>query len=143
MYRLTETDTIIRIADGAFIPADVANADYRAYLAWVDAGNEPEAYVPPPAPIPATITRRQCAKQLRNMGLIDADEMVAMVRTGEPPSMVATLIAAMPAGQRPDAEADFAADTYARDNPLLVSMMEGTGATAQEIDGFFVAAAQL
>ena len=32
---------IIRVADGAFIPLDPGNADYRAYLAWVAAGNTP------------------------------------------------------------------------------------------------------
>ena len=32
---------IKRIADNAFIPLDPANTDYQAYLAWVEAGNEP------------------------------------------------------------------------------------------------------
>lgn len=43
MYQLTEyDDTIKRLADGAFIPRDTANADYREFLAWVALGNEPE-----------------------------------------------------------------------------------------------------
>lgn len=42
MYRLTDTSTIVRLADGAFIPADTGNGDYQAYLAWVAAGNVPE-----------------------------------------------------------------------------------------------------
>jgi|TARA_R110002074_G_scaffold3750_1_gene19391 hypothetical protein len=39
MYKLTNTETIIRIADGASIPADPANTDYANYLEWVEAGN--------------------------------------------------------------------------------------------------------
>ena len=39
MYKLTNTETIIRIADGASIPANPANTDYAEYLLWVEAGN--------------------------------------------------------------------------------------------------------
>ena len=39
MYKLTDTETIIRLADGASIPADPANTDYANYLEWVEAGN--------------------------------------------------------------------------------------------------------
>jgi len=52
MYQLTTGDTILRLADNAFIPPDPANTDYAAYLEWVAAGNEPDpAPVPPPAPV--------------------------------------------------------------------------------------------
>lgn len=40
MYKLTGTPTVIqRVADGAFIPVALGNADYQAYLDWVAAGN--------------------------------------------------------------------------------------------------------
>ena len=53
-YLLTASaSTVQRIADGAFIPFDLGNTDYRAYLAWVEAGNTPDPYVAPPPP-PAT-----------------------------------------------------------------------------------------
>ena len=36
MYKLTHTDTILRITDGASIPSDASNTDYREYLKWRD-----------------------------------------------------------------------------------------------------------
>lgn len=33
---------IIRIIDNAFIPFDLANTDYQAYLKWLEEGNTPE-----------------------------------------------------------------------------------------------------
>lgn len=47
MYRLTASDVIERVADGARIPSDPDNADYAAVLAWLAAGNE-LLPVPPP-----------------------------------------------------------------------------------------------
>jgi len=32
---------IKRIADNAFIPFDLSNSDYAAYLKWVSEGNQP------------------------------------------------------------------------------------------------------
>jgi hypothetical protein len=39
---LIDAESILRIADNAFIPFDEANTDYQAYLAWVAKGNQPE-----------------------------------------------------------------------------------------------------
>ena len=39
MYKLTDTTTIIRLADKAHIPNDPANTDYANYLKWVADGN--------------------------------------------------------------------------------------------------------
>lgn len=40
-YALTESDMILRVTDGAFIPPDRGNADYCEYLEWLGLGNEP------------------------------------------------------------------------------------------------------
>jgi hypothetical protein len=42
MYKLTnDPNTILHVADNAFIPADIENSDYQAYLAWLAEGNTP------------------------------------------------------------------------------------------------------
>jgi hypothetical protein len=54
LYQLTSGTAIVREADQATIPADAANSDYAAYLAWLAAGNtaDPAAVVAPPGVIP-------------------------------------------------------------------------------------------
>jgi hypothetical protein len=36
------SEYIIRLTDNAFIPFDLANTDYQAYLKWLEEGNTPE-----------------------------------------------------------------------------------------------------
>lgn len=52
MYQLTSGDSILRLFDGAFIPAAPGNRDYAEYLEWLEAGNTPEPAPAPPAPGP-------------------------------------------------------------------------------------------
>jgi hypothetical protein len=40
-YQLTATDCILRLSDGASIPADESNSDYTIYLQWLEDGNTP------------------------------------------------------------------------------------------------------
>jgi hypothetical protein len=49
-YTLTEwSHIIVRDADQAHIPTDPDNTDYQEYLKWLDEGNQPTPYTPPPA----------------------------------------------------------------------------------------------
>ena len=61
-YQLTGGTSIIRTSDNANIPADPANSDYQAYLAWVAAGNTP-------TPVPAITLAQAQATQLQSVGL--------------------------------------------------------------------------
>ncbi len=57
-YQLTTGDTILRLADNAFIPQDEANTDYAAYLEWVAAGNTPEPAPQPEPPVALTTEQK-------------------------------------------------------------------------------------
>ena len=58
LYQLTSLPiTIMRLSDNAGIPADLGNADYQAFLAYVAAGNTPAAA--PVVPNPVTIGRSE------------------------------------------------------------------------------------
>jgi hypothetical protein len=64
-YQLTLADSILHIADNAWIPPDPNNRDYREYLKWIEAGNQPLP-ASEPAPMPAPLTPEQ---KLANAGL--------------------------------------------------------------------------
>jgi len=48
MYKLIKDNitnqikVVCRLSDNAFIPFDLKNSDYQAYLKWVSEGNTPE-----------------------------------------------------------------------------------------------------
>lgn len=104
---------------------------------------------PPNAPPPETpeeltprvINRRQCAAEMFSRALITGPEAVAMTATATPPAMVEAMIAALSEPAQTMARIDFAATSYERSNALLIALMTGTGADADDIDDFFRAAA--
>lgn len=92
----------------------------------------------PPA-VPGSITRRQCALQLRALQVITLQEALDMVKTATVPAAIAAIFAKMPEEPRLLAEIDFAASRYYRNNSLLGMM----GLTEEQIDQFFIAASDL
>lgn len=95
--------------------------------------------------VPEFITRRQCALQLLAINQITAQEALYMTRTAAVPAAISAIFDSLVGSgawtpeQRILAEIDFAAANYYRSNSLLSLM----GFTEQEIDQFFISAANL
>jgi hypothetical protein len=127
MYKLIINDMIVRIADNAGIPADPANTDYQQYLQWLSEGNTPEPYVPPPPPIPATVTRFQALAVLAAGGYLDA---------------VRTYIATLDQNNVQRLAWENATD-WERSSPTLNALATMLGLTDAQVDELFIAAAQV
>jgi len=50
MYKLTNSTSILRTEDFAFIPQDPQNPDYKVYLQWLSKGNTPQSANPVSTP---------------------------------------------------------------------------------------------
>ncbi|QHI99372.1 hypothetical protein GT347_16130 [Xylophilus rhododendri] len=131
MYQCTQTDSVIRLADGALIPADQGNTDYLAYLEWVEEGNVAEAA--PVAPIgpavPAAVTPRQARLALLHAGRL-ADVAAAIEALAEPQRTAAHI------------EWEFASSVE-RASPLVATLGVELHLSESELDALFLTAGSL
>jgi hypothetical protein len=143
-YQLTPYDTVLRTADGVFIPGDPMNVDRQVYEAWLAAGNSPDPYVEPPPSVPASISDRQFFQQLAVSGVISQAEALGAVRVGAIPDPLQQLIDQMPADQQFAATMIVSgATTFERSHPLTVAIGAAYGWTSDQIDAFFRMASAL
>lgn len=132
----------IRITDGAFIPADPLNPDYRGYLAWLDAGNSP-APTDPQAP-PEAVSDRQFFQQIAILRLITEEEAEEAVGAGVIPAPMLALVNQLPEAMRFDARMKLrGATVFNRSSPLTAMLAQAYGWTQEKVDDLWSSAANL
>lgn len=125
MYQLTHHGAVLRLHDGATIPADPDNSDWQAYQDWLAEGHAPQP--PGPPPVPASVTRRQARQALLLAGKLH---------------QVQPAIDAIPDPvQREMLSIEWEdSQTFERHRPSLVALATALGMSATDIDALFISA---
>lgn len=117
MYKLINITSILRLIDGAIIPADDNNNDYIAYLNWA------KDNVIEPADIPLKVFQPLSPAQVRlvleQFGLLASVESAVALGT-----------------KKLQVEWQFR-NEFARDNTTLLIMAAALGMTAEQVDNMF------
>jgi len=127
MYKIINETIVQRLTDGAFIHAIGDMQDSRDYQEWLAEGNTPEPYVPPPPPIPATVTRFQALAVLAAGGYLPT---------------IKTYIATLGEDNITRLAWENAAD-WERTSPTLNALATMLNLTSAEVDDLSVAASQV
>jgi len=112
----------VRRIDGAWVPIE-----HPQYLAWLAEGNTPDPYVPPPPPIPASVTRFQALATLAAGGYLDT---------------VHTYIDALPRSNITRLAFENATD-WERNSPTVNALASMLGLNDAQIDALFVTASNI
>lgn len=123
MYTLTAYENTIYRSDGAWIPTDPDNRDYQAYLKWLEEGNTPEPYVPPPSSIPEQVPMWAVRTILQEQGLFDQAQALVTASTNNALKNIWEY-------------GNFAT----RSSPTIIALAGQLGLTSEQLDQMFTAA---
>jgi hypothetical protein len=126
MYKFNNTESIIRLADGAIIPINPQNNDYKIYQLWLAAGNTAQ---PAQIPVPTRVTMRQARLALLGAGLLTTVNTAIAAMSGE-------------AGEAARIEWEYSQEVH-RDRGLVSALGTQLGMTEAQLDALFVTAAAL
>lgn len=128
-----------RDGQAIFIPDDPDNRD----RAEIDArGIVIGEYVPPPPPVPESVSDRQFFQALALGGMISEAEALAAVQTGALPAPIAAIIDAM-SDQFAARMLLSGATTFERRHPLTDALASALGYSPAQTDDLFRGAASL
>lgn len=122
MYKLTRSNSVIRLSDNICIPLDSDYQEFRDYVSWLSEGNEPEPADIPPVSIP-DISMRQARLALLADGLLATVNLAITTAEQEIWWEYSTVVE--------------------RSNPLVIEVLTALGKTPEEIDTMFIGAAAL
>lgn len=127
MYYLTESTSVVRASDGAFIPADQQNTDWQAYQVWLAAGNTPAPYTPPAPVTTKTVTAVQAFTALDQAGKLAA--LLDYLSAPTTPPLVKAVV--------------MGATEWRRDSLMLMTVAIVLGLSSAQVDDLFRTASEI
>lgn len=95
------------------------------------------------SPSIGSISRRQFFQQAAIAGIISESEALAAVTTGALPTAITAFISTLPADQQFGAKMLFSVNDFERSSAMANAFGQTLGMTGEQIDAFFLAAAEL